>query len=538
MVIAAIGILAAIVLVAINPTKQIESARSAQRRSEINSITKAIQQYSIDNNGQYPTGIEAGAKVICNTGSQKSTDTLSPTTLCDNKANLSVLVPTYIASIPQSDSNNYYVRRSNNSIEVSHPRDTIWNIGGTPSLDLNFAKNKSLIDGVSGNNLIDFKRDPIAGVVDTDGSEAGDLPISGRGATYFDSDRVMRYASASAPRFDHNPTTGESLGLLVEEQRTNLIVSSELPPRQNGVRMTYATGPSIVRPDGTTGTVNQLTTDTFGSDSLTRFTNNVAGGTANTTYAGSMWIRTSSGTADINIKVNDANLSYAAGNFYTATTSWQRITTTGSSNSTNLFIDLTTGPALPAGTVFYIWGAQLEAGAFPTSYIPTTTAAVTRAADLLTIGSSSLWFNPLAFTVIADVQGSPATTTTTNSGTGFPYVFSFHGTGRLVGSRSAGSNNGSWAIYTEPPNTFSYNTNANFNSVRNHKVAAAYDALSWQPAADGVMGGAVAPGVNPSLLTTFAIGSGVDGGFWNGTIKRFTYWPTRLSNTTLQSLTQ
>ena len=69
LVIAAIGILAAIVLVAINPNKQIEAARNAKRKSDINTIIKAIQQYSIDNNGQNPTGIETGAKAICNTGS-------------------------------------------------------------------------------------------------------------------------------------------------------------------------------------------------------------------------------------------------------------------------------------------------------------------------------------------------------------------------------------------------------------------------------------------------------------------------------------
>ena len=551
LVIAAIGILAAIVLVAINPTKQIESARSAQRRSDINSITKAIQQYSIDNNGQYPTGIEAGAKVICNTGSQKSTDTLSPTTLCDNKANLSVLVPTYIASIPQSDSNNYYVRRSNNSIEVSHPRDTIWNIGGTPSLDLNFAKNKSLIDGVSGNKLIDFTRNSTA--------------------TYVGEDGLIKTAAANEARFDHNPTTRESLGLLIEEERTNLLqYSQDITDAAWGKGNATVTKETLAGPAGTVP-YDKITLGTF---------TNTSGGASrdpvstsqNVFYTASIYAK--AGTSryigltsrnydsngwgtyfDLATGVVTQNRGSTTFSILNVGNGWYRLSIgkdVGAGGSYPGFAVIPLTVAIPIngpsnniqpqydgnGESLYVWSPQYEAGAFPTSYIPTTTAAVTRAADLLTIGSSSLWFNPLAFTVIADVQGSPATTTTTNSGPGFPYVFSFHGTGRLVGSRSAGSNNGSWAIYTEPPNTLSYNTNANFNSVRNHKVAAAYDALSWQPAADGVMGGAVAPGVNPSLLTTFAIGSGVDGGFWNGTIKRFTYWPTRLSNTTLQSLTQ
>ncbi|MGA1047105.1 MAG: type II secretion system protein, partial [Minisyncoccia bacterium] len=44
LVIAAIGILAAIVLVAINPNRQIAQARNAQRRSDINTIYKALEQ--------------------------------------------------------------------------------------------------------------------------------------------------------------------------------------------------------------------------------------------------------------------------------------------------------------------------------------------------------------------------------------------------------------------------------------------------------------------------------------------------------------
>ena len=69
-----------------------------------------------------------------------------------------------------------------------------------PALDLNFARAKRL------DPRITFTRD------DSQGR-----------ATYVGPDRLIKTAALGAPRFDHNPTTGESLGLLVEEQRTNSI---------------------------------------------------------------------------------------------------------------------------------------------------------------------------------------------------------------------------------------------------------------------------------------------------------------------------
>ena len=57
LVIAAIGILAAIVLVAINPNRQINQARQAGINSEKNAIEKALQQRLIDT-GSYPSSID------------------------------------------------------------------------------------------------------------------------------------------------------------------------------------------------------------------------------------------------------------------------------------------------------------------------------------------------------------------------------------------------------------------------------------------------------------------------------------------------
>jgi prepilin-type N-terminal cleavage/methylation domain-containing protein len=87
LVIAAIGILAAIVLVAINPNRQIAQVRNAERRSEVNTIYKALEQYLIEKQG-YPAGITETEQDICINNN---------TTEC---VNLGVLVPDYVAGIP------------------------------------------------------------------------------------------------------------------------------------------------------------------------------------------------------------------------------------------------------------------------------------------------------------------------------------------------------------------------------------------------------------------------------------------------------
>lgn len=66
LVVAAIAILAGIVIVAINPGKQLGDTRNAQRRSDVNTILNAVYQYSIDNSGNLPfTDPGASGTEIC-----------------------------------------------------------------------------------------------------------------------------------------------------------------------------------------------------------------------------------------------------------------------------------------------------------------------------------------------------------------------------------------------------------------------------------------------------------------------------------------
>ena len=57
LVVAIISILAGIVILAINPTKQLGDTRNAQRRSDVLTILNAVYQYALDNDGAFPVDI-------------------------------------------------------------------------------------------------------------------------------------------------------------------------------------------------------------------------------------------------------------------------------------------------------------------------------------------------------------------------------------------------------------------------------------------------------------------------------------------------
>jgi type IV pilus assembly protein PilA len=135
LVIGIIAILASIVIVAINPTKQLGDARDAQRRSDVNTILNAVYQYAIDNNGRLP-GYLSGATAdreyqicVCNTTSCPDRVTCGlPTTAM---VNLRTLSGTYLVSVPAdpkvgaaatASGTQYHVERdSKNRITVCAP---------------------------------------------------------------------------------------------------------------------------------------------------------------------------------------------------------------------------------------------------------------------------------------------------------------------------------------------------------------------------------------------------------------------------------
>ena len=79
LVVAMIGILAGIVILAINPTKQLGDTRNTQRKADINTLLNAVYQYAIDNNGSLPLSIASttcattATSEICRTGVSTTT---------------------------------------------------------------------------------------------------------------------------------------------------------------------------------------------------------------------------------------------------------------------------------------------------------------------------------------------------------------------------------------------------------------------------------------------------------------------------------
>jgi len=126
LVVAAIAILAGIVILAINPNKQLGETRNAQRRADVNTILNATYQYSIDNSGNLPT-IPTGT---CSLVAANQVCKATATGTCSTGVDLSVLttLEKYLTSIPKdptvssTDGSGYYIAKSaNNRVTVCAP---------------------------------------------------------------------------------------------------------------------------------------------------------------------------------------------------------------------------------------------------------------------------------------------------------------------------------------------------------------------------------------------------------------------------------
>jgi hypothetical protein len=235
---------------------------------------------------------------------------------------------------------------------------------------------------------------------------------------------VLQSAANNVARFDHNPVTGESLGLLVEEQRTNLVLRSEEFDNASWSKTrSTVTANTIIAPDGTL-TGDKLVENT---DTNTHILLPNLGITLSTGVAYSYSIYAKAGERSIcRLGNNDlqgvffdlatGTVTSVGSGFTGSITSvgngWYRLNAVQTSNSNatgRLVVSLvstgtTTSYTGDGYSGIYIWGAQLEAGAFPTSYIPTVASQVTRSADAASmVGANfSSWFRQDEGTLYVD----------------------------------------------------------------------------------------------------------------------------------------
>jgi len=119
LVVAAIAILAGIVILALNPNKQLADTRNAQRRADVNTVLSAVYQFAIDNDGSLPSSIATSSgcsgvstNEICQSDATSCSGLIDLTDLTTNEEYL-----TAIPSDPTGSSTNgagYHIAQSTN----------------------------------------------------------------------------------------------------------------------------------------------------------------------------------------------------------------------------------------------------------------------------------------------------------------------------------------------------------------------------------------------------------------------------------------
>lgn len=266
-------------------------------------------------------------------------------------------------------------------------------------------------DGVSG--CILYGPQIESGTVATSYIKAGGAFTSRAStATYIDSAGIIQTAANNIARdqaygYDSSGVL-RPIGLLLEGAATNLVAYSQSLTNwaKAGTTLPTVTDNTAVAPDGTqsAGTV-VLTANSTGDDcNISRqFTT-----TSGSIYSGSIFVKATN-QADIGKQVLFRHAGNSAYQTVTLSNSWQRVERSETANTTIGVITLVLRPALggSVGVVSVdVWGAQAESGAVVTSYIPTTTAATTRAADVYSSTTS---------TRAADVSTSVAATRVNDS---------------------------------------------------------------------------------------------------------------------------
>jgi hypothetical protein len=359
-------------------------------------------------------------------------------------------------------------------------------------------------------------------------------------ATFVGSNGLIQVAAENTQRIDYS--TGVA-GLLVEESRTNTFQYTEGFDDSYWVKLNTTVDPDVITaPDGNLTGDKLIADSTSGVHTVTR---NISLGN-NSVWTMSFYakaaelsvIRLRAGTpstwpgqADFNLTTGTVTTSNGTASIKDAGNGWYRCTlnatATASAASGGLGVYLlSSGNESFVGdgsSGVYIWGAQFESGAFPTSYIPRLDAtAVTRNADVATMTGTNFsdWFNATEGNFL--IEANPA-----RSGTN--------------GFMSANDNTNNNAI------TFYWSTTAQFQ-VRSGSatqatlsrsadspiiICGAYKENDFAMSANAAAILTDTSGSIPTVsqLRIGATGSGIN--FLNGTINKLYFYPQRLVNAEL-----
>ena len=210
---------------------------------------------------------------------------------------------------------------------------------------------------------------------------------------------VLTSFAANVPRFDYDPVTLQPKGLLLEDTSTNIVLQSGNLADPVWLTIGASVAPPVVTADQTTAPDGTLTAARIDLPAMTTASGNHSAVYQHllvnaSIYAYSVWLKGAVGGEAVYIFLTPQIPTYTK--LCILSTEWQRFTlVTGALPGGEGYFQVggqnpeANTAAMPAQTI-YAWGAQVESIGYVTSYIPTTTAAVTRAADALSYPIASV----------------------------------------------------------------------------------------------------------------------------------------------------